>query len=319
MSNSRKSPSESASGTGGARAGSAAQISGSLSKNAALLVSDLQSSVQASEKKLKAVKRLRSTISSTLDRIQRHGRPLAELTKLTKSLESDPAAPDLHETKQMLQRIKSAFPELRKEQESWFRTELQRLCSAQGLAFALMPDGYAVGPFAVSADPATERARLEYAKITVTPDLPYSPAAAVKRTEELTKQLLDPPSSISTLAEEVEEAIRVSLVRQRRSMAKEELRAGLPTVYREMTFIRQAKPGGSISGQVSYPVARFIVEITLLVRSDQNVNSTRRFRLETSVLENTKNPKKSLFFPSDLSRGYGEGTWYQAIVMNVPS
>jgi seryl-tRNA synthetase len=64
-----------------------------------------------------------------------------------------------------------------------------------------------------------------------------------------------------------------------------------------------------------YSIPRFVVETKTLVQSDLNSSRARRFRLETAVIENTKNPKKSVFIPNDLQKGYGEGTYFQAIIL----
>ena len=64
-----------------------------------------------------------------------------------------------------------------------------------------------------------------------------------------------------------------------------------------------------------YPLARFVVEIKTLVQSDENLASARRFRLEPAVIENTNNPNKSVFFPNDLSQGFGEGMYFQALIL----
>ena len=65
----------------------------------------------------------------------------------------------------------------------------------------------------------------------------------------------------------------------------------------------------------AYPVARFVVELKSLVSSEFNLGRSRRFKLETAVIENTRNPKKSIFIPNQLDHGYGEGTFFQAIVL----
>ena len=62
-------------------------------------------------------------------------------------------------------------------------------------------------------------------------------------------------------------------------------------------------------------MARFVVEIKTLVQSNENLAAARRFRLEPAVIENTKNPNKSVFFPNDLSQGFGEGMYFQALIM----
>src|SRR6185503_1496593 len=114
---------------------------------------------------------------------------------------------------------------------------------------------------------------------------------------------------------EVEEAIRVVHARNKQTIAGD-LRAELPAVYREMAFIRQSDaPVPSKSNFREYPLVRFIVEIKTLIQSDFNATRTRRFKLETAVIENTKNSRKSVFIPHDLQKGFGEGTYFQAILL----
>src|SRR5436309_1334500 len=81
----------------------------------------------------------------------------------------------------------------------------------------------------------------------------------------------------------------------------------LLSVYREMFYFRQGRFTVTTRKSLKeYPVARFVVEIKTLLQSDENVAAARRFRLEPAVIENTKNPNKSVFFPNDLSQGFGE-------------
>lgn len=108
--------------------------------------------------------------------------------------------------------------------------------------------------------------------------------------------------------------MRVSLSRRNASLVGE-IRAELPAVYRELFFIRHGDE--LLAGQhpEPYPLARFVVEVKTLVQSDFNSSRSRRFRLETAVIENTRNPKKSVFIPNDVNKGFGEGTYFQAIIL----
>ena len=108
----------------------------------------------------------------------------------------------------------------------------------------------------------------------------------------------------------------VTLAREKKSTRLPELRAELPEVYREMTFIRQTgtKPLSKQNVQ-DYPLARFVVEVATVIRSDENLAADRSFRLETAVIENTRNRRKSVFIPKDLRKGYGEGMYYQALIL----
>ena len=77
----------------------------------------------------------------------------------------------------------------------------------------------------------------------------------------------------------------------------------------------QRRLAGAQGGRCEYTVARFAVEVASLVRAEANLSSDKPFRLETAVIENTGNPRKSVFIPKDLTKGYGEGMYYQAIVL----
>jgi hypothetical protein len=86
-----------------------------------------------------------------------------------------------------------------------------------------------------------------------------------------------------------------------------------------MVFLRQGRSRpASKASFVDYPLPRFVVELKTLVQSDYNARAERRLKLETAVIENTKNPRKSVFIPNDLSCGFGEGTYFQAIVLLPP-
>jgi len=96
-----------------------------------------------------------------------------------------------------------------------------------------------------------------------------------------------------------------------------ELRVELPVVFREMGFIRQSVSSSSrkTSAGAEYSLSRFVIELKQFMQSDQNLHSDQQFRMEAAVIENTKNPKKSVFIPRDVSCGFGEGSYYQAILL----
>jgi hypothetical protein len=84
-----------------------------------------------------------------------------------------------------------------------------------------------------------------------------------------------------------------------------------------MSFIRNTSGSNSSkrTGAEEYSLARFIIELKQFIQSDDNLKSPQQCRLEPAVIENTKNPKKSIFVPRDVACGFGEGTYYQAIIM----
>ena len=98
----------------------------------------------------------------------------------------------------------------------------------------------------------------------------------------------------SELANDFDEAIRVALIRNKKPTEGRELRCPLPELHREMTLLRQDRNRIATAKLFrEYPLVRFIVELKTLVQSEQNLTASRRFRLETAVIENTKNPKNS--------------------------
>src|SRR5205085_1758480 len=119
--------------------------------------------------------------------------------------------------------------------------------------------------------------------------------------------------NLSALAAQIEEAILVAVARQKKPASRSEMRVELPTLFREMGFIRNG-PSSVGRPAEAYSLPRFVVELKSLIQSETNSKSSRRLRLETAVLENTKDARKSVFIPHDLSVGYGEGTYYQAVV-----
>jgi hypothetical protein len=190
---------------------------------------------------------------------------------------------------------------------------MRRECESHDLAFKLLQDGFAVGPFKVLPNYAKEVAVLQYAKLDVAKDVSLSPSAIVERVAALRTILIREPVDVPAFSSQLEEAMRVALVRQGRP-AKAELRADLPSVYREMIFIREGA-GPRRTAAADYPLPRFVVELKTLAQSEQNMKAAHQFRLEPAVIENTKDTKKSIFIPNDLESGYGEGTYCQAVTI----
>jgi hypothetical protein len=230
-----------------------------------------------------------------------------------KALPPVPAGPDLA---QLVDRLSQRQHELVERFQRDFRTQLQAAAEEAKLPLRLVNDQLTVGPFVLHLNSEKETSSLEYAKVVVSKDLPLDPAKIVAHTRRLVADLLTPPADLRALAAEVEEALRVVLARQKKSLAADEWRGELPAVYRELFYIRQGR--FSVTARKSlkeYPLARFMVEVKTLVQSDESLAAARRFRLEPAVIENTKNPNKSVFFPNDLSQGFGEGMYFQALIM----
>ncbi len=201
-------------------------------------------------------------------------------------------------------------------QERNFLHELRAAAETAGLPIRQLGEERTLGPFVLRLQPAREKAGLNFAKLPVGGDLPIEAGAIVKRAEELIRTLLTPPkeSELPAIATELEEAIRVACARQKAGSLVGELRAELPAVYRELTWMRGAART-SRGKDEAFPLARFVVELKSFVSSEFNLGRSRRIKLETAVIENTRNAKKSVFIPNQLEQGYGEGTYFQAIVL----
>jgi hypothetical protein len=257
-------------------------------------------------------------IKDRLTRARRNiakGKAVSELTRLVADFRamSLPAAPP--DPQQLAAGLAPHVRSLAEAYGNSLRRELQRQCEEANVPLRQLADGFGVGPFALTIDVARESASLQYAKVLVVNDLPLNAVGIVKAVQELADPLLQVPDP-ALLANRFEEAIRVALVRQKKSLARGAMRVGLPAIFREMAFIC-SKSGAPPAND--YPLPRFIVELKTLVQSDQNIQGDRRFRLETAVLENSKDPRKSVFVPNDVSVGYGEGTYFQAIVLAAPA
>jgi hypothetical protein len=193
--------------------------------------------------------------------------------------------------------------------------ELRAAAEVSRMSFEIVGDVPVIGTFEVQLDPAKGQAALVYGKSAVLKGLPADAGKIVAAASKLSAHLFDDLPATAALAADFEEAVMIALTRAKTSLRTPELRAELPAVYREMTFIRQnAKPPMTSKNFREYSAAKFVVELATLVRSDENVQAERPFRLETAVIENAGNRRKSVFVPRDLHRSFGEGMYFQAIV-----
>lgn len=280
----------------------------------AQVLSELQAARDALAQKRKSLDKTRNILANGWKRLSKGGKPLTELRELLVKIQgigADPSGPDLNVLADSLSRH---LEKITDQGKGVFQSNLRTAAAEAGLEVGQVADNLTVGPFTLLVASKTESASLEYAKVPVAVGLPLNPQNLVNSIVLLKDTLLEKPNDLASLSAEVQEAIRVSLARHSRPATSAELRAELPAVFREMAYIRQSKrPRGSKASQ-EFTLPRFVVEIASLVKSDQNVSSPQSFRLETAVIENTGNPRKSVFIPNDLSRGYGEGTYFQAIV-----
>ncbi|MCA9087255.1 MAG: hypothetical protein KDA90_01330 [Planctomycetaceae bacterium] len=236
--------------------------------------------------------------------------PVSTLISELAALEPVPTAPP---TGVLASTLEDELKKLRRRAHESFPDELRRMCESANLHFAATSDGFGVGPFIVTINAAKETASFHFAKMDIKVAVPMNAAAIVGKAGILKASIIDDPVDLSSFHDELNEAMRVALARAGTS-SKAEWRVELPAVYREMVIIRQNQPKRRKSSNADYSHPRFIVELKQFIQSEQNMRSEKQYRLETAVLENTKNPKKSLFIPRDLSRASGEGTYYQAIL-----
>lgn len=268
----------------------------------------------------KAIDGLRTLLRKSRDQLTKSNWPLETLEHLQGALKAPrELSPDV-DVGHLADLAGSVLDSLSRDFAQHFRKELASEADKAGVSFGIMGDDLTMGPFTLTLDRPRKSATLVYAKAPFCIGLPLDAEKIVTAAKQLAAGLLAPPEDIGKLSAEFEEAILVALTRERKSLRQAELRAELPAVYREMTFVRQSgKRAGAQKTNAEYSLARFVVEVGSLVRSDANISSDKPFRLEAAVIENTGNPRKSVFIPRELTKGYGEGMYYQAIVLRQAS
>lgn len=263
---------------------------------------------------VKLLKRLKDRLGRARRDLGSKPKPASLLARLALDLRKFPQIPENPDLARMADELDGSLAILRGTMVRRFQQEMKDACDAQNIRFAILPDGLGIGPLAVCPDFEKEVAALEYAKATVETRTPLDASLVLQRVRDFSAAVLTPPDDLRRLGVELEEALRVGLARQGKSLAPREWRVDLPLVYREMIHIRQASQGPvTRTTFADYPLPRFVVELKALVQSEYNAKAKRRFKLETAVIENTKDARKSVFIPRDISCGYGEGTYYQAI------
>lgn len=275
------------------------------------IVRDLESSEHQFTTYLATVKKAKDRLVAAKNEIPK-GKPVTRLTSLIADLRAVSAVPAPN-LPQLIAELERHVRLLAESFGGTITNELRQHAEAQKMSFKPLSEGFVLGPFAVTLNVPKESANLTYAKVPLVSGMPLDPSLIVKTAQEWMAKLLEVPA-FQSLAVQFEEAIRVAVARQKKPAARADLRADLLAVYREMTFIRQG-PGREHAKAADYCLPRFVVELKTLVQSEENTQGDRRFRLETAVLENAKDPRKSVFIPSDLSAGHGEGTYFQAIAM----
>lgn len=238
----------------------------------------------------------------------------AQVSALISDLDAFKSAPSAPSVERLRHSLEVELKELQRRFQDSFPDDLRNACESAGLSFTALPDGFGVGAFYVTLNREKGTAAFQFAKIDMDATVPLNASAIVERAVTLKTSLLDEPVDLAKFAADVNEAMRVALARQG-TVPTTEWRVELPLVFRELTYIRMNQPKRRKSTQPGYSPCRFVVELKEFIQSTDNMQSDEQYRLETAVLENTKNPKKSIFIPRDISRSFGEGTYYQAILL----
>jgi hypothetical protein len=281
-------------------------------------MSEIEQAEKAVKEQIKSLQKVRDRLTRARKQVQSGKQMTLALSSLAEDLRTLPPEPAIPDWGELADCVAEEARKQTEHGDRLFQQEINALAEPAGLNVGRSGDAMTVGPFQLLVDWKRGFASLHFSKTEVEKGLPLMPKDLLTRIVELSKSLLSPPPSgtLADLAKEVEEAIRVCIARRGGSLAGD-LRAELPAVYRELGFIKHGKEGGGGRRSAPYPLVRFIVEIKSLVQSEFNATRSRRFRLETAVIENTKNPRKSVFIASDLTKGFGEGTYFQAILLTA--
>lgn len=275
------------------------------------------------ELQLRSLKKVKTAFESGRKKMEKQPSSRKTLEKVIGDLQKLPTDATESATKAVsavLPNLQTRLQNLSTDLERDLRKSLQHEAQQTGLDFGVAAGTMFLGPFALSLDLARESASLMYATVPVVQRLPLDAACITATCQQQTELLLAAPGDLARVASDLEQAMRVAVVRTGKNPGGAELRAELPAVYREMIYLQQSATRPLTKASVcEYPLPRFVVELKTLIQSDANLSSKRRFRLETAVIDSTRNSKKSVFVPNDIHKGYGEGMYYQALVLLTQS
>lgn len=263
-----------------------------------------------------AMKRLVARLSRARKLLKNTSSLVAQVTSLISDLEQQECDLPVLSVAALSSSLKEELSDFKERISDKFPYELRDACDAAEIQFKAKLDGYAVGTFFVTIDVDKESAAFHFAKIDMRTDVPLNAKAIVEKATSLTASLLDEPVDRGAFESALNEAMRVVMARQDKT-PNAEWRVDLPLVYRELAFIRQSQTKRHKASQISYSQPRFVVELKDFIQSPENLDARKQYRLETAVLENAKNPKKAMFIPQDVSRAFGEGTYYQSILLRL--
>jgi len=283
-------------------------------------MNDFQTKLSQAEQQVAGQLKHLTTLRGTLQRVLKDSangkRPLPTLRKLLSELKTTPCLEPAFSPSDLATLVEQQIDAMAGVHERSLLADLRIAAEPAGLTFGRNGDDLMLGPFLLKLQLSRDAAVLEFAKLEIASDIPPDAEAIISQANELNSTLVAPPqlNALPSLAADLEEAIRVSLARQKATSFAGDLRAELPAVYREMSWIRGDSRKGREKAE-AYPLARFVVDLKTLVSSEFNIERPRRFKLETAVIENARNSRKSIFIPANLQQGWGEGTFFQAIVL----
>lgn len=261
------------------------------------------------------VKKLKGQISKAKTGLTRKPDTAKQIGALIAAIDDFKRVPETLCLKEFRDSLQNELDQLKDRVKSDFPGMLRDAATVNNLDFSQLSDGFSIGPFRLNTNPEKESAALQFAKQDILAQLPLNATAIADAAVRAKTAIVDSPVEVARFTGELHEAMRVSLARQGKS-PKQDLRAELPLVIRELLMLRQeSKTQRSIERE--FLVSRLIVELKTLIQSKENMRSDQQFSLETAVIENTKNSKKSVFIPNDLSRSCGEGTYFQAILLKT--
>ncbi len=280
------------------------------------IASDVVAAEAGIKGKLETLKKVHELLKAAASKIEKKPWPFSDTRKLLDDLATHATGVAKDDVQQLQERLKKQLDDAAKSYERAFVDGLVAEARKVNLPTGNVSGSYYLGPFRLTLDFGKGTGVLGYADQPVAAPMALDAAKLVSSAAEVAQSLLAVPTDIAKLANDFDEAIRVVLSRGRKPTEGRELRCPLPELHREMTLLRQDRTRAITSSSFrDYPLARFIVELKTLIQSEQNMTAAKRFRLETAVIENTKNPRKSVFIPTDLQRGYAGGTYFQALVL----
>ena len=206
------------------------------------VLAELQAALDALVLKKKSLDKARTCLKTGQRKLTKGGtKPLKALRELITNIQklgTGPREPDLGA---LTDRLSKHVQQISAQAERMFHAGLRTAAAEAGVEVGRCGDRLSIGPFALLINMENESASIEYAKLAVETGLPLDPQSLVASIATHAASLLNKPDDLPGLSAEVQEAIRVTLARQTRSITSAELRAELPSVFREMTFIRQSR------------------------------------------------------------------------------